>query len=61
MDKKLKLLFDYQRFEQNPRLAKLIRETENTVQELSDDDLFYVSAAGIPETIQTIKDKNEQK
>ena len=48
MESKLKSLFDYQRFEKNPRLAKLIAETESRVaaRELSDDDLEFVNAAG---------------
>lgn len=47
MEKKLKKLFDYQRFEKNSRLKKLIRETENRqAAELSDEDLASVSAAG---------------
>ena len=50
MEKKLKALFDYQRFEKNERLEKLIRETENRYAgELSDDDLSLVNAAGEPE------------
>ena len=47
MEKILKKLFDYQRFEQNERLEKLIRETGNRyAAELSDDDLLLVNAAG---------------
>lgn len=47
MEKKLKKLFDYQRFEKNERLEKLIRETESRyAKELSDDDLSLVNAAG---------------
>ena len=47
MEKKLKMLFDYQRFEKNPHLEKLIEETESrAAQLLSDDDLFFVNAAG---------------
>ena len=47
MEKKLKMLFDYQRFEQNAKLEKLIRETENRyAKELSEEDLSLVSAAG---------------
>ena len=49
MEKKLKKLFDYQRFEKNEKLEKLIRETENRYSaELSDDDLSLVNAAGEP-------------
>ena len=44
---KLKMLFDFQRFERNARLEALIAETESRcAQELSDDSLTLVSAAG---------------
>lgn len=47
MEKKLKMLFDYQRFEENSALAALIRETESrAVRELTDDELSMVYAAG---------------
>lgn len=47
MENKLKKLFDYQRFEQNDRLAKLIGETEaRQTAELFDEDLELVAAAG---------------
>ena len=47
MEKKLKKLFDYQRFEKNERLEKIIKETESRYEgELSDDDLSLVNAAG---------------
>ena len=50
MEQKLKALFDYQRFEKNERLEKIIAETESRyAQELSDDDLSLVNAAGEPE------------
>lgn len=43
----LKKQFDYQRFEKNEKLEKLIQETESRyAKELSDDDLFLVNAAG---------------
>ena len=48
MENKLKSLFDFQRFENNPRLAKVIKDTECYAEELSDDDLFMVAAAGEP-------------
>lgn len=49
MERKLKNLFDYQKFEKNDRLDKLIEETMNRYEkfELSDDDLEYVNAAGV--------------
>ena len=50
MDQKLKRLFDYQRFEKNPRLTEMAREAERRYaqggMELSDEDLTEVSAAG---------------
>ena len=47
MEKKLKKLFDYHRFEKNERLEKIIEETESRYKgELSDADLSLVNAAG---------------
>lgn len=47
MEKKLKQLFDYQRFDPSPRLANLIRKTESRQKrKLTDDELLYVVAAG---------------
>ncbi len=48
MMKKLSWAFDYQKFQQNPRLAAIIRETEDRHARtaLADDDLEQVSAAG---------------
>ena len=47
MEKKLKSLFEYQRFEKNEKLEKLISQTESRFErELSEDDLFLVNAAG---------------
>lgn len=48
MEEKLKKLFDYQKFEKNPRLEKLIEESEARYKaaELSDESLEMVSAAG---------------
>ena len=48
IEKKLKKLFDFQKFENNKKLEKLINETESSGTLLSDDDLFFVSAAGDP-------------
>ena len=49
IEKKLNRLFDYQRFEKNDRLEKLIQETESQFRmELSDESLELVSAAGDP-------------
>ena len=47
METKLQRLFDYQKFEGNSKLAALIADTESRcMQELSDDDLVMVNAAG---------------
>lgn len=47
MEKKLRQLFDFQKFSENPRLAEMIEETEKCYGEtLSDDDLEQVNAAG---------------
>lgn len=49
MEKKLKSLFDFQKFEGNDELAKMIAETEGRFKKaLSDEELFMVSAAGMP-------------
>lgn len=54
---KLKLLFDYQRFAGNERLASLIQKAENGgATPLSDDDLTDVAAAGDP-LLELQKDK----
>lgn len=47
MEKILKALFDYQRFENNNRLTAIIEETvAGYCVPLSDDDLEFVTAAG---------------
>ena len=48
MENKLRQLFDFQRFENNPRLAKVIDDAVSGGEALSDDDLFMVAAAGEP-------------
>ncbi len=49
-EKVLKRLFDYQRFARNQRLGALIDETSSRqVSSLSDSELSYVNAAGVPE------------
>ena len=65
MEKKLKLLFDYQRYENSPRLAKLISQTEERTsrRQLSDDELNYVMA-GVslpsPELSRTDETKHDE-
>lgn len=47
MENKLKKLFAYQRFAENPKLAELIAETKNRYGEaLDDEDLEQIAAAG---------------
>lgn len=47
MESSLKQLFDFQRFQNNNRLARMIEETEGRyIKELNDEDLTFVSAAG---------------
>ncbi|MGN0806790.1 MAG: hypothetical protein ACI4MC_07100 [Candidatus Coproplasma sp.] len=54
---KLKRLFDFQRFEGNEELQSLIDDTDSRCNnELADDDLEWVSAAG-EET--DLKDKKD--
>lgn len=61
MDKKLKAMFEFQRFEKNSRLQKLIEETENRMaRELLDDDLWMVNAAGIPEGMFPESEKKQE-
>ena len=42
----LKKLFDYQRFEKNSRMEQMIKAAEDSGEELSDEELSLVSAAG---------------
>lgn len=56
MERKLRALFDFQKYEQNEKLARIIAETEKKYykvesgggERLDDEDLFYVNAAGDP-------------
>ena len=49
-ERKLSQVFDFQRFQQNARLAALISNVESRyAAEVSDDDLELVSAAGVPD------------
>ena len=62
MEKKLNLLFDYQRFDPSSRLADLIRKTESRQKrKLTDEELLYVVAAGDTDSqkaSETNKDEN---
>lgn len=46
METKLKRIFDYQRFSPNPRLERMIENTDRTFGRLDDQELLMVSAAG---------------
>jgi hypothetical protein len=46
MINRIKNTMDYQKFSPNSRLSKMIGDTERRYTELSDEDLFFVSAAG---------------
>ncbi len=47
LDKRLELLFDYQRFDGNDRLTRIVEDTQcRYAGELSDDEIELVSAAG---------------
>ncbi len=47
MEEKLKLLFDFQRFEKNEKVEKFIEKTNQSSRvELSEFDLSMISAAG---------------
>ena len=60
--KKLRALFDYQRFERNKKLQALIEDTENRcMNALSDDDLEWVSAAGEETDLKDKKDGQEDE
>lgn len=43
---KLKKLFDFQKFEKNQRLSKMINEAESEGVLLSDEELSFVNAEG---------------
>ena len=51
MDKKLRVLFDYQTFEQDPELQRVIDSVRARFSKriLSDDEADLVAAAGQPE------------
>ena len=62
MENMMKRLFDYQRFENNPRIAKMIGEAENRfAQALSDDELAFVNAAGETDTLNAEEMKKKWK
>lgn len=52
MEKKISMLFDFQRFEKNADLQAVIDavHARYTARELTDDEAEYVAAAGTPDT-----------
>ena len=54
MERKLRSLFDFQRFNENEHLSRVIGEVEKKyykttspfMEKLEDDDLYFVNAAG---------------
>lgn len=48
MERKLRQLFDYQKFHRNPRLEAMLSEAEGRSSVIEDDALEMVSAAGDP-------------
>lgn len=59
MEGKLKALFDYQKFEGNPDLQKVIDSvhSRHSARKLSLDELEWVAAAGIPNIKPEDKDR----
>ena len=61
MEKKLKALFDFQKFEGNPALQNVIDSVHSrySSRELNLDELEWVNAAGIPGIRPGKKDKGQ--
>lgn len=62
LERKLHQIFDYQRFAENPRLARLIAQAEADCEEptdVCDDDLEQVWAAGDQNASHASKPKEE--
>ena len=58
----LKALFDYQKFSRNKRLDAVIRETQSRqAVALSESELGYVNAAGVPEMMGILTDDRPDK
>ena len=50
-EQNLKMLFDFQRFEQNQKLSKMIGDAESGDEMLSEEELSFVNAAGEQPTV----------
>ena len=63
MEKKLRLLFDYQKFAKNAELQGVIDSVHArySARKLSDDEADMVAAAGLPETAFLRKKPQEDK
>ena len=60
MEKKLKQMFDYQAFSGNKEIDRMMQEAETRYgSALSDDDLYFVNAAGTE--IDFDREKKDQK
>jgi hypothetical protein len=59
MERKLRRVFDYQKFTSNTRLGAMIAETERRYQALNDEDLFLVSAAGDTDIMNDFSENND--
>ena len=64
MEKKLRALFDFQKYEQNEDLQKVIDRVHarysGSARMLSDDEADLVAAAGMPETVMKHKSLLDQ-
>ena len=64
---KLARLFDYQKYESNSELAGIISDVESRYpdkrQALSDDELEFVAAAGVPDQVgmKELRPENKKK
>ncbi len=63
MESKLSRLFDYQKFEPNSKLDKLIKDVESRYSlddmMMSDDELGMVNAAGTPDAMRLREDDDK--
>ena len=63
MERKLKNLFDFQKFEGNSDLQQIIDSTHSryAVKELSLDEMEWVAAAGVPEMNNRKNDQDAER
>ncbi len=58
----LRKLFDFQKFIQNPKLDEIIKDTRSHFSvSLSEDELAYVNAAGVPDMMNLPDRKDDNK